>query len=277
MGDPKKPAAQEPAPAVAAMSARARGLASVSDQLAETIASMRRSRDAAQSRLGVQAGPRGGPTAPALTPLPGGLAPAGHGDGELDRLRAELTRGRAAELELRNRLSEAEEASQRIGDELVAMEGRAAHATAVTVALRRLHEAPDTGEVVGAIAEVLVNIIGTEHFALLFEASDGSLAPVRVMGMAPARGADLGASASIRAAVASGATLLGRAAAALGTGLTAFVPLSCRGRAVGALAIARLLPQKDGLGPDDLEVLEILATHGAMAWLAARARETPGA
>ncbi len=47
--------------------------------------------------------------------------------------------------------------------------------------------------------------------------------------------------------------------------LTACIPLKLDETVVGAIAVFRLLPQKDGLAPVDHELFDLLASHAASA------------
>jgi hypothetical protein len=240
---------------------RASKLADVSLQLAELIDTLRHSREARCPHPAVTPLP-----GPALTPAPAPAAGGAGGPAELERLRAELARTREAEAELRERLHEARRTNRAAGDELVGLQACIGQAAAAATALRRLHEAPSRPEVLDALADAIVNLVGCEDFAVWLDGPDGP-APARAMGPSAARAEALAADPGLRAAAAAGEILTGPPAAALG--LTALLPLAARGEVVGAAALVRLLPQKGALGEDDAEVLEILRLHGALALRAA--------
>lgn len=243
-------------PTGAAAAPRPGQLVDVSNKLAEMISSLQRSREALQSRV---SGPAPAPTA----------APAGRpGGGIAAEASAEL-RGREDEEGLRERLEELEAANRAVGDELVWLQAQIAHAVGLSVTLRRLHESGSRAEVLDALGEAIVNILGCEQFAVLL-AEGEQLRVARTMGLAEGRGERL--TADLVAHVSAGKRLAGAEARAIDLALTAFVPLAARGQIVGAFLLEALLPQRGALGPLDAEVMELLGHHGALAYLAAPER-----
>ena len=236
-------------PGDAAGSGRPAGLVDVSNKLAEMISSLQRSREALQSRA----------SGPALTPVPA-AAPA-----SAERP-AEPARSREEEASLRERFEEVEAANRAVGDELVWLQAQVAHAASTSVMLRRLHEAVDRAEVLDALAEAVVNILGCEHFAVLLSEEE-RLRPARTMGLGADRAERL--AAQLVEPVTTGKLRSGSEARAIDLALTAIVPLSARGRIVGAVAMEALLPQRGALGSLDTEVMELVGLHGALAYLAA--------
>lgn len=150
------------------------------------------------------------------------------------------------------------------------------------VALSRLHESADRASALAGIHEVIVNIIGSEHFALFELVESGTV-------LVPFGGMGLGEKESAPVPVAN--TLLGKV---VSTGeaflappefdesglpstpdLVACVPLRLAEKTVGAIAIFRLLPHKPALEALDRELLELLGTHAASALAGAELRSAP--
>jgi hypothetical protein len=265
---PLDPRAPRP-PADAAPGEKPRDLQKVNDRLRELVASLRTEKDRlSESRA----------TAAALTPLPvpaaSVLEPTAV-DLEKKRLLAELALAREAvehasvERErLRERLAEIERENQRVCDEYVAVEEKSSEIAQLFVALDRLHGGLTRGDVLTALQEIVVNLVGTEELAI-FEVRGDRLALVHAFGVdpEPLRDLALGAGA-IGRAVASGTPYVagrdGRSAPEDGD-LTACVPLKVGERVHGALAIYRLLGHKPGLGDSDQTVFELLASHAGLA------------
>jgi hypothetical protein len=76
------------------------------------------------------------------------------------------------------------------------------------------------------------------------------------------------AAGAMRHAMNAGRTLVikrPQAGAETDGGLTAAVPLRIDGQATGVIAVFRLLEQKAGLDPTDLELFDVLSRQAAMA------------
>jgi hypothetical protein len=147
------------------------------------------------------------------------------------------------------------------------------------VVMERIHGTLDHGEVLIAIQDLVINVIGSEELAVYALADgDRELRPVQTFGVEDRR---LGP-------VAMGAGPIGRAAAerrswVVGDGqpppeypdLTACVPLETAGHLVGVLVIWRMLNHKPVFGSRDRRVLELLVHHAAQALFLTRS-PTPG-
>lgn len=241
MADPTK----TPIPAPP-LNERARNLQAVSRQLADMIDLLKADRDRREARI----------HAVEEAPAPGGDDAA---------TRAEIASLREEEGRLRQRLDEIEALRRSASDELVGLQEQIAHAVGLHVAMRRLHEAGDRAAVVEAIQDVVVNIVGSEQMAILATGRGGALELAASMGE-ESRAADLDPR-TLAAALDDGEIRAGPGAPAPG-GALACVPLRARGKGAGLLLLFGLLPQKPALGPQDLEVLELLQVHGAIALLA---------
>jgi hypothetical protein len=140
----------------------------------------------------------------------------------------------------------------------------------LTVASQLLSAALERDAVLAAIDEVIVNMIGSEEFAIFDVSGDG-----RSLKIARLRGVDASsprlrlASTALRHAMHLGKTVVAndKRASADGAdgGLTAAVPLKIDRQVTGIVAIFRLLEQKAGLDPTDHDLFEILSRQAAMA------------
>jgi hypothetical protein len=147
-------------------------------------------------------------------------------------------------------------------------------------ARQRLAGAVQRDEVLATIDEIVVDLIGSEEFAV-FELPHMD-ADVETMQLAHVRGiaADsprlARAAGPIRYALGVGQTLVARSrrkgADDVDGGLTAAIPLKLDGHVTGAIAIFGLAPHKEALTAVDHELFEVLSRQAAMALHGAAAR-----
>lgn len=136
------------------------------------------------------------------------------------------------------------------------------------VASYQLHSTLDPDEVIRVIEEIMLNLIGVEHFFVcMIDPVKGK--PTVVVGEGPdgpIRNAQLNATDSILAKVlGEGASHFAENSEMNPTYL-ACTPLKVKDTVVGAIAIVKLLDhKKDGLTPLDYELLNLLADHAATA------------
>jgi len=187
-------------------------------------------------------------------------------------LREELDRIYREQSDLRRQLAEVEAASQSSSRQYFEVEQQNNNLANLYVASFHLHSTLDRGEVLSAIQEIVINLIGSEELAI-YELDDSgtTLQLAGSFGIDPAAYATvpLGMGVIGRTAV-SGQLYL--AAKGVDPGrtpreahLTACVPLKIGDQVRGALAIFRLLPQKNGLEAIDYELFNLLAAHAATA------------
>jgi hypothetical protein len=199
---------------------------------------------------------------------------------ELSSLRVELDRRKVEEAGLQQQLVEVARANQDSLDRYHEVVLQNASISNLYVATYRLHGTVDRESVLGAIQEVAANLIGCEELAFFVPAGGGErLRPLAAVGLEAAR----------LPTVALGEGPIGTAAASLeiyssdspGTteseespDVSACVPLHVEGRLLGVVALYRLLPQKfDGFTDLDLELLRLIATHGAVAFYCSELRD----
>jgi hypothetical protein len=123
------------------------------------------------------------------------------------------------------------------------------------VSLSLLSGAVNTDAVASALAEIVVNVVGSESFVILEHGAAGESRTLASMGM--------------------DAIALARMARGEGDAV-ARVPLRVGTDTVGELAIAALLEHKPALDPFDHELLAILSTAAGSALHGARLRDAAG-
>jgi hypothetical protein len=235
-----------------------RSLKAVNEKLADLVASLRdqKQRLSASSRPGepAAAGKREMP----MDSSPGERSPAA----ELAVAQRALQDREEEQARLRDRLAEIEAENRRVSDEFVAVQDQNAELVSLYAAIERLHGAPTRTDVVTAIQEIVVNLVGSEEFALFELTPDGRR-------LSPAHAFGVKASSLKEIAVGSEA-----AAARDELRLAAFVPLKLGEKVTGAVAIYRLLAHKSALTDFDRELFSVLERHAALA-LHFRAPERP--
>jgi hypothetical protein len=182
---------------------------------------------------------------------------------EVQNLKTELA-------SLRSELSSVENENREFVDRYVRLERQNNDLLSMYVATYRLHSTLDSTEVVGTIKEIVINLVGSEVFGVyVVDETSQRLTLVAHEGLDPER------FGSARV----GEGLIGKAAAAgklwvappetdlkADTGQPiAVIPLKIGERVIGAIAIFRLLMQKDAFGAVDYELFELLGGHAATA------------
>jgi GAF domain-containing protein len=147
------------------------------------------------------------------------------------------------------------------------------------VASYRLHGTLDRGEVLAAIRETVVDLVGSEDFGVFeFDPGSSALSLVASVGIEEERcgviliGSRPVDESAMRREIWSTREGNGGSGVAGEEELTAFIPLQVDGLLVGAIAIFSLLPQKGALDDGDHELFELLATQAATALFCTRMR-----
>jgi hypothetical protein len=127
-----------------------------------------------------------------------------------------------------------------------------------------LHTSVERDGVVGAIQEVVINLIGSEEFAIV---SADDMAPIAAFGVRPERLAAVSAKSGIVSrALAGGRPLaLPRGVPVDGSGVRVCIPLRVGERPIAAVVIFGFLPQKSELTPLDYELFSLVGSHAATA------------
>ena len=167
-------------------------------------------------------------------------------------------------------IAEMRATSQAFTERYLEVEELSSNLANLYVASYRIHGSLEREEVLTTLREILINLIGTEEFAVFEREGDGA-----VLQCATAFGVDPGGVKAVRLGE-------GRLGAVISAGepyvaqpdlentatphpLAACVPLRIGDRVVGAIVVYRLLSHKPSLDRADLELLNLLATHGATA------------
>lgn len=196
---------------------------------------------------------------------------------ELEAAREALELSRAEVERLRSRLAEVDREHRRTCDDYVAAEEQRSSVTSLFVALCRLHGTVERREVLAAIQEVVVNMLGSEQLALYELGPEGRLRAVHSFGVDGARLGEVAAGEGTIGRAALGHSFVaGAGARSEDPDLTACIPIRVGNRVTGALAVWRLLGHKPFLTDADLELIEVLSTHAGLALHAARLHERHG-
>jgi nitrate/nitrite-specific signal transduction histidine kinase len=182
----------------------------------------------------------------------------------------ESFRKRRAELE--GRLESLEKESRERLRSYLDLEQQNTNLANLYVASYRLHATLDRAEVLAGIQEIIINLVGSEELAI-FEVRNGDRVP-RVaarFGVPFESFSDVPREAqkAILAAMESGKVAIGAHDGA-DPRPVACIPLGIEGRPIGAIAVFRLLQQKQGIETLDRELFDLLATHAATALYATR-------
>jgi hypothetical protein len=183
---------------------------------------------------------------------------------------------RIADLELKQVLlrRELEDARQRADDgfaRYAEMARQHAEMMNLYVAAHRLHESLDRKDVLAAIQEIVINLIGSEELAVFELAEDGGrLKLVDSFGLDPNEWTELPLQPGpLDEAIREGRTYISEGGGGSGR-LTACVPLMAGEKAVGLVAVFSLLQHKPQIEASDRELFDVLRSHGGSALFCTR-------
>ncbi len=172
----------------------------------------------------------------------------------------------------RLRLSLVETENQQFAERYVEVEQENNNLANLYVASYQLHSTLDLDEVVKVAIEIVINLIGAECFAVYV--LDEHTQHLKVVA---GEGAELDefpdftlGQDAVGRSVASGEVVVTESASGELSDPLVCIPLEVQGRPIGAIAIHRLLQQKDGFSPLDHEMFTLLGGHAATALFAAR-------
>jgi hypothetical protein len=196
---------------------------------------------------------------------------------EWEKLRQELIhRIQGLEVErdsVLERLREVEMENQHFAERYVEAEEENNALANLYVASFQLHSTLDLSEVLKIILEIVINLVGAEVFAVYvvdektnrLEAVASEGEPLSVFPRVPMGSGIIGTS------VASGDTWCGDASGSDDyASPIACIPLRVEDQSIGAIAIYRLLQQKERFTPLDHELFTLLAGHAATAIFSSR-------
>jgi len=210
---------------------------------------------------------------------------------ELERLLAERSASALAKInqELVEKLAAVEERVTKVEREnrdfasmCVEMQEQNTAITNLYVASQRLHATLAPSEVMNIIKEILVELVGAEEFGILLLEEEKKrlqlFAGEGVEERFPSESLPMGEGV-VGEVTASGRPFFfePKARSDLEVGLPlAAIPLNIKGRTVGVIVLYKLLSQKAGFTPTDMQILELLATDAATALVSARLNSTMG-
>jgi nitrate/nitrite-specific signal transduction histidine kinase len=182
---------------------------------------------------------------------------------------------RTASVEIPDRelqLARVENEREELATRLAEVEHQVGRLMTLYVATYQLHATLDPADVQSTIAEIAVNMLGAEQFALFLRNEDASALEIRLQEgqiAAPWSGAAIyeGGDPLIDASLLDGVLRFGPAD---GSPVLVTVPLRVQDVAVGALVITKLFEHKGRLDEDDRELLDLLGAHAASALFASR-------
>ena len=202
---------------------------------------------------------------------------AAQDSGEWEKLREELlSRVRTLEsekLDVMERLKAVEEENRQFASRYVEIEEENNNLANLYVSSYQLHSTLDLSEVLKIILEIVINLIGAETFAVyVLDEKSRQLEPVA------SEGEELSAfprmpmgEGVVGESVESGETHCAEPAPSSDYGRPIVcIPLRVEERPIGAIAIYKLLQQKDGFSPLDHELFTLLAGHAATSIFAAQ-------
>lgn len=172
--------------------------------------------------------------------------------GELRLLRAELLEAHRELTRLRVQNEQLMASNRDLSTLLTAATQRSGELLKVIVAFRRLLESVDSTSALRSLEEILVNIVGTEDFAVLLMSDTPLMRPVAGIGPALTRVKDEPPTFD---------SLFG--------GDARVVPMHIAEHVVGAIVIDDVLPHRDPLNGSDDQVLSLLSRFAATAVMAA--------
>jgi len=180
---------------------------------------------------------------------------------ENESLREQLEALRGERLAMQTRMQSVEEESRRYAADYVRVEQQTNNLTSLYVASYRLHSTLDRTEVLEAIKEIVVNLIGSEEFGVFQLDEQQTLRLVASFGIDEAAWSAAPADSLPAKVAASGEVHISD-----GSGeFLAVVPLRLDDRVVGVVAIFRLLPHKAELEELDRELLDLLGAQAGAA------------
>ena len=182
-------------------------------------------------------------------------------------LRTRLERHQAELVRARRELAAEQENSRRLSERYVAIEEEKSNLAKLYVATSFLHASLDRAQVIEALHEVLVNLLGSEDFVVYERGARGEPALVSCFGCGPTL-APAPPSDEARRTLQTGEAYV--RAEGRRDGVAACIPLYLQGAPAGVVEVRSLLPQKQGFTPFDQELFELLGAHVAAALHATR-------
>lgn len=166
-------------------------------------------------------------------------------------------------------LEAADQESTRFEEQFNDVERQNSNLATLYAAGHALHASLDRDAVLGAIQEIVINLIGSELFAIV--SADETLTPLSLFGVRPAALSGL----TLRSGIIGRSHAEGRPLALLrsmpsdSTGVRVCIPLVLSDQTHGFVLIFGFLPQKEELSPLDYELFSLVGSQAATALCAA--------
>jgi hypothetical protein len=189
--------------------------------------------------------------------------------GEVDELTARSVHWRAEQQSVLEMLEAADRESKNFEDQFVEIERQNSNLATLYAAGHVLHSSLERDSVLAAIQEIVINLVGSEQFAIV-EANE-QLTPLACFGVTQAKLAGLSPRSGIigRAQAEGRPLVLPGGVPADATGVRVCVPLVVGQETRGFVLIFGFLPQKSELLPVDHELFALVGGQAAVALYAA--------
>ena len=179
--------------------------------------------------------------------------------GQLITAREELSARNEEHSALVRRLTDVESENQRVASQFVDIETQNTNLANLYVASYQLRSSLKRADVMAAIREIIVNLIGSEDFAIFDE-------DLELIGWFDEPRAEMKREEVIRTVAATGEPYIATDERSRFSGVTACIPLKVDDKVMGIIAIFKLLPQKANvLQTLDHELLDLLASQAGIA------------
>lgn len=191
-------------------------------------------------------------------------------EGERSFLESELNAREKREAMLAQKLAEVRTESEAFLAQFSQLEQHNTNLANLYVATYQLHGTLDRSTVLDAIQEIVVNLVGSEEFAIL-ERDQFTNVIERVASVGPLGSAVSAGDHDVVRAFTTGEIHVADEPAA--DPVPACIPLVLDGEVIGAIAIRGLLPHKTTFESLDRELFDLLATHASTALYCSAMRE----
>lgn len=187
--------------------------------------------------------------------------------GRISQLELERERFQEELDQLRKTLSEVEAENKEFADKYIKVEEQNQNMASLYVASYRLHSTLDLEQVIEIIKEIIINLVGSEVFAIFMkDPRDDSLKAIAAEGKSVRKFQPIQVGVGVAGLAAQkGRQYVSEKDSPLEGEPIACVPLMVQDKLYGLIAIYKLLRQKDGFKPVDIELFGLLADHAAAA------------
>jgi hypothetical protein len=182
------------------------------------------------------------------------------------KLRESLEETRQERRELDRRLAQVEYENQEFSSRYVAVEQQNNNLVNLYAATNQLHSTLDREEILIILQEIVINLVGSEEFAVYVrENESSSFDVVAMMGIDDAQATRSKSSKGLLQAVDHGELWISSSAELDANEPLACVPLRLGSQVIGVIVVFGLLVQKGDFDPVDYELFNLLASQAATA------------